>query len=303
MAIHTITTAELTWHDALTAPDEAKRFLKKSYRFHALTYQDLEEEILLAKLDEYPGYLFVVLPLPMIEASGRLTLRRLYLFVGTDYLVSYHPEPIKPLAALFDHYRRRRSKFVTLANHGSGLLLHQLVSLVEQRYAPIMQSLIRELSALEAEVFTESPYESLKDLARIRRRTLALRRNLDSLRQAVARFVVVAPRFFGAELAAYFEDVLDSLDNRWAGLERARDTVDGLHDTVSSLTNARTNEVLKLLTIFSVAMLPLTLFASLYGMNIQLPFAAHPPVVWSLFGGLVLLELATLGYVLWRRRL
>jgi len=82
--------------------------------------------------------------------------------------------------------------------------------------------------------------------------------------------------FIREELDIYFSDVLDHLYKAWDMLEDHRDVIEGLSDTANTLTTYRINEVMKILTIISVIMLPLTLLSGIYGMNISLPLAQHP---------------------------
>jgi magnesium transporter len=79
-------------------------------------------------------------------------------------------------------------------------------------------------------------------------------------------------RFAEIELPVYFGDVVDHLDKIWDGLDEYKEIIEGLSDTYDSLATNRTNEVVRILTIFATVMLPVTVVASIYGMNIELPF-------------------------------
>jgi magnesium transporter len=87
----------------------------------------------------------------------------------------------------------------------------------------------------------------------------------------------------------------------WDMLEDHRDVIEGLSDTANTLTSYRINEVMKILTLISVIMLPLTLLSGIYGMNIHLPWAQFPlafPVILLL---LVLIAGGMLFYFKKRR--
>jgi magnesium transporter len=79
-------------------------------------------------------------------------------------------------------------------------------------------------------------------------------------------------RFTEVELSVYFGDVVDHLDKIWDGLDEYKEIIEGLSDTYDSLATNSTNEVVRILTIFATVMLPVTVIASIYGMNIELPF-------------------------------
>jgi magnesium transporter len=82
--------------------------------------------------------------------------------------------------------------------------------------------------------------------------------------------------FLRLDETTYFGDVVDGLSKLWDMLEEQKEIIEGLNATLDSLTSHRINEIMKILTIISVVLLPMTLVASIYGMNIALPFDQHP---------------------------
>ena len=92
-------------------------------------------------------------------------------------------------------------------------------------------------------------------------------------------------------MATFWSNILDHLQKIWDRLEDNRELIEGISVSNESLLTARTNEIIKVLTMFSAIILPLTLIASLYGMNIiGLPFASEPGAL--LIIALVMLILA-----------
>jgi magnesium transporter len=74
------------------------------------------------------------------------------------------------------------------------------------------------------------------------------------------------------DMKVYFGDLIDHVDKIWDGLDEYKEIIEGLNDTHDSLATNRTNEVMRMLTIIATILLPLTVVASVYGMNIPLPF-------------------------------
>ena len=79
-------------------------------------------------------------------------------------------------------------------------------------------------------------------------------------------------RFTKMDLTVYFGDMVDHLDKIWDALDEYKEIIEGLNDTHDSLANNRTNEVMRILTIVATIFFPITLVASIWGMNISLPF-------------------------------
>jgi magnesium transporter len=79
-------------------------------------------------------------------------------------------------------------------------------------------------------------------------------------------------RFTKTDLAVYFGDTVDHVDRIWDGLDEYKEIIEGLNDTHDSLANNRTNEIMRMLTIAATIFFPITFVASIWGMNIPLPF-------------------------------
>ena len=94
-------------------------------------------------------------------------------------------------------------------------------------------------------------------------------------------------------LLVYFDDIDDYMEKVGLSLESYRDRILSLHEINESLISYKTNRIMTLLTMFSVALLPLTFLAGIYGMNINLPFSSSPVFVWGIFGILALLLMVT----------
>ena len=110
-----------------------------------------------------------------------------------------------------------------------------------------------------------------------------MRRDIISLQRIVKPQIAIISNleqkdrpFIREDLDVYFDDVLDHLRKAWDILEDERDVIEGLDDTANTLTSYRLGEIMKILTIISVIMLPLTLLSGIYGMNISLPLSQHP---------------------------
>ena len=103
-------------------------------------------------------------------------------------------------------------------------------------------------------------------------------------------------KFLPSTLEIYFDDIVDKVEKIWNNLENLKDLIESLQDTNESIISHTTNNVIKTLTVFSVVMLPLNLLAGLYGMNVDLPYSAHPAMFFYISGGMALLLLAMLVF-------
>jgi len=182
---------------------------------------------------------------------------------------------------------RNRSIKREWMSNGSGYLLYKLTESLFHNSRPILHNIGKQISQLETDIFENKPdTHVVKQLATHRRNILGFRRIIDPQRYLLSHLSHIRKPFLDETLSLYFDDVNDYLSKLWSVITNYKDTVDGLHVTVESLLTRRTNNVISALTVISVALLPLTLLAGIYGMNIPLPFANHPLLVWGMFGTL-----------------
>ena len=107
-------------------------------------------------------------------------------------------------------------------------------------------------------------------------------------------------RYIADDLDIYFDDIVDASERIWDMLENYKEVVEALEDTNESVLSHRVNEVLRVLTAFSVVILPLTLIASVWGMNVAVPGEGDTEAFWLIMGGMMTLLTGMIAY--FRRR-
>lgn len=289
MSIKTITQNNLTWVNIDEINEESLKFLKKNYKFHHLDYEDLISEQQMPKIDSYKDYLFIVLKFPHWNENGQnITSHGVDVFIGADYVITIQHTKSKDLKNFF--YRcmnNRKVKADWMSN--SGFLLYRIIEALFQNVSPILINLGEQISSLEEKVYGgEQDVAIIKELSIYRRNVLHFRRILDPQRFLISTLTNTHKDFLEDNLNLYFDDINDYLNKIWAIIETYKETIDGLHITVESIVNQKTNKVISALTVISVSLLPMTLLSGIYGMNIiNLPYANNPKWVWVMFAGLV----------------
>jgi magnesium transporter len=99
----------------------------------------------------------------------------------------------------------------------------------------------------------------------------------------------------------YYGDISDHLSKIWDTLEDYKEVIEGLSDTINSLTSNRINEIIKVLTIISVILLPLTLISGIYGMNIRLPLESHELAFEIVMGIMLAVIVSMLVFFRWKK--
>ena len=294
MAPHIAKLPNLNWTHICPIREEDIGYLEKNYNFHHLDIKDCREGVQRPKIDIYQDYIFAIFHFPTYnKKKRRVNIKSLNVFVGKDFLITLSPERDRFLESLSLRARQKTSKKISpdIMANGSAYLLYKILDVLYRKYLPLINKIGHQVNHIEEEVYSGKNKIANLDLAISRRNIINLRRIIEPQLKILSKLVHMDSKVISSSLSIYFDDVDDYIENMWAALENLRESVDGLYNTNESFINQRTNEVIKVLTIISVALLPLTLIASIYGMNVVgLPFADHPTGLWIIFflmGGMV----------------
>ncbi|MFA4831645.1 MAG: magnesium transporter CorA family protein [Patescibacteria group bacterium] len=286
MAIKELKHQNLTWINIDQVDEEAIFFLKKNYHFHQLDLEDLQNENHTPKIDNYKNYLFIILQFPHWQAdTSTIIPYELDAFMGDGYLITIQHSKSKEMKNFFYRCLKKKSIKKDWMSGNSGYLFYRLLEALFKNSQPILNNIGRLLSQTEEEIFAgELDLKIVRRLGISRRNILHFRRIMEPQRYLAATLSHTRRSFLDESLSIYFDDITDYLNKLWAIIGTYKDTVEGLHVTVESLINQRTNKVISALTVISVSLLPLTLLSGIYGMNvINLPFAENPKWVLLMF--------------------
>jgi magnesium transporter len=278
-----------------------RAWLEEHFDFHALDYEDVFSRNQRPKIDEYEGYLFIVLHFPRFDKQvGRLNAAEVDLFVGPDFLITLPNEPIDPVEYLFERARTREDVREQYFSKGPGYLLYKIVDEAVDASFPMLRKIGNKLERIEDEVFEGSSEDVVRDISNVKQEIINFRKIVRPQRAVFGDLERTKQRYIADDLDIYFDDIVDASERIWQMLEGYKETVEALEATNESVISHRVNGVLSVLTAFSVIMLPLTLIASIFGMNVHVPGQGQVAPFWIILGSMVGILAGMLAY--FRRR-
>ncbi len=250
-------------------------WLEENFDFHALDYEDVLSRNQRPKIDVYDDYLFIVLQFPIFDRSARrLGAGELDLFVGADFLITIPNQPLQPVEYLFERCRQKEEVRDQLFSRGSGYLLYRLVDDGFDYCFPMLRKIGNKLDVLEGEIFEgHASQEIVRDISNVKQEIINFRTVIRPQRPVLRDLEKVKQRYLAPDmdLEIYFDDIVDAHERIWDMLEGYKEVVEGLEETNESVISHRLNDILRVLTSISVIVLPLTLLASIWGMNVKVP--------------------------------
>jgi magnesium transporter len=291
----------LTWvHVDQPTPTEVAE-LALRFDFHELDTEDVLSKRQRPKIDEYPDYLFVVLHFPFYDKHvQRLNAAELDVFLGPDFLITLPNVELLPVTYLFRRCTDDGARRDELFAKGSGYLLYHVLDDLFDYCFPILDKIGHKLDRIEDEMFEGRSDEVVRDISNVKQEIIAYRKIIKPERATLRVLERQTQRFLPENLDVYFDDIVDAAERIWDLLDNYKEVVEGLEDTNESVIAHRQNYRLQLLTVVSVILLPLTLIASIFGMNVHFPGFGTHEAFWVLIGVMLAIGTGLIAVFRWR---
>jgi magnesium transporter len=287
----------LTWAH-LDAPslEEASQ-LAERYGWHPLDLEDVLSRRQRPKVDEYPDYLFGVLHFPVYDKSiQRLNAAELDVFLGNGWLVTLPAVELLPVTRLFHRCQEDEELREQLFSKGSGYLLYHILDDLFDYCFPILDKIGHKLDAVEDDMFEERAEDVVRDLSNVKQEIISYRKIIKPERSTLRLLERQIERFLPEDLELYFDDIVDASERIWDLLDNYKEVVEALEDTNESVISHRQNDVLRVLTVVTVILLPLTLITGIFGMNVHFPGFESAAAFWVIVGFMVGLVVALTAF-------
>jgi magnesium transporter len=290
----------LVWVDMESPTEADDKILSDVFNFHPLTIEDARITRNAPKVEPFSNYLFFIFHGVKLETNSyNFVTKELDGFLGKNFVVTYHHENFRSLDAVKQQVRN--SPFI--CGRGADYLLHQILDELVDLYVPVIDDFDNAINDIEERIFhSQRPNNAVLE------EILGLKRNVGRLRRITSKQLNVLYRISHGEFPLieekhlpFYRDVYDHL-MRVADLsESYRDAIGSLLDIQFNVVSNRTNEIVKVLTIFSAIILPLSLIAGIYGMNFDNMPELHTKNGYFFTIGTMILVTVLLLVYFWRK--
>ena len=257
-----------------SAPEEAKQFLEGVFHFHPLSIEDCitptpfpkVEEYIPREEDRFSPYLFLVVhTVNYSRKDGRFTTTELNLFLGSNFLVTYHDAPLGSVTQT----EEGALKGTMPPARGPDRLTHTLLDSIVENYKPALDEFSLQIAELE-QLALEAPGKgTLNTILQVKKEVLHLRQTIAPEQEVLARFARGEFKLIRPHLVPYFRDIYDSLFHVSELAQGYADSLTGTLQVYLNVSSNQTGEVVKLLTLITVITTPLMMIGTWYGMNFQ----------------------------------
>ncbi len=179
--------------------------------------------------------------------------------MGPDFLITLPDQNLPPLAAMFERYREREEVRESVFSKGTGYLLYKIVDTCVDASFPMLRRMGDKLDQLEDDIFEGRSAKIVQDISNAKQEIINFRRVVRPMRAVLRDLERTKQRYLADDLDIYFDDITDAAERIWDVLENYKEVAEALEDSNESVLSHRLNDSLRVLTAFSVILLPLTL--------------------------------------------
>ena len=273
-------------------------------KFHPLTIEDTLNPNSRVKLEEFPGYLFMIIRgVRFYETTDDpydLETFNLCFYLGKSFLVTVHAGPSSAVEVVAERVGRNPD----LLGRGVDRIAHSVMDAAVDAYFPLLDQIDLFVDSLEQRVFENFDQDALRDIFAVKRTVLSLRRHLAPQREVFNTLSNRPSTLLSPESQLYFRDIHDHVLRINDSLETYRDLLGSTLDSYLTQVSNRLGKATKGLSVFATVTLPFVIISGMWGMNFDLiPLAHHPHGFWILVGVQLAVGLTLLGILRMKRLL
>lgn len=275
------------WVDLNEPTKEESEILVDYFDFHPLSVEDATQVQQRPKFKQYDDYQFIVfhaLDLKTLESE------EVDIFIGDDFIVTFHRERYEEI----DTIKRKLFNETIEINEPEDILLHILDDIVDN-YFPFIYDIEDKVFNFEdrhnLDITTKTLIDDTFDL---RQELLIIKRTVQPMKDLVYRMREGKVLHLNEQQFLYITHINDHLMKQMEMVDSSREMTSDIRDNYISLNSFKMNNIMKILTIYSVVFMPLTLIAGIYGMN----FTNMPELEWHTGYYIVLIIMAVIAIIM-----
>ena len=257
----------IVWVDLEDPTDEEiKAILEGVFQFHPLAIEDCVTPSSLPKIEDYESHLFIVTHAVEFTRSEKFSSTELDLFLGKEYLVTFHRTPIKSVQTTID----RVVKSTGVVARGPDRLAHNVLDSLVDNYQPVMAELGAELEEIEETVLAKtSGPKFVNEILQVRGDFSRLRGIVRPQRDLIDRIARGDTKLIRPTMLPYFRDLRDNLARLEESAESYHERLLMAFDIYLNKAAFEANEGIKFLTAITAVTIPVMVLGTWYGMNFE----------------------------------
>jgi len=299
--MQTVQHKKLVWHYFKEPNAEDVLTIQEKYKIHPLIIEEFSTPTLRPKAAQYDNCLFMSIHIPLFDTKIKTTYAaEIAIVICENVLITSHDKDIFQLTDFFNELANDKSKRELYMASSPGALMRFIVEMLLETCFPKLDHVSEKLDYIETEIFADHEKEMVFEISLVKRDILNFRRTMKPQRSVLESLAQKDFRLIEPELKPYFQDLIGTNIRIWNNLESAKETIESLEATNNSLLSNKLDMTMKVLTLFSAILLPLTVYSNIMSMSTDIPFHTHPSAFWIHIG--IMLFIAVITIILFKAK-
>ncbi len=292
----------ITWIDFEDPAAGDITYLQEHFNIHPLAIEELITPTYQPKVVQYNGCLFFSIHIPLFDTKLRTTYPgELDIILTNHHLITSHKQSIYQLTTFFETLEKSEGKRRLYLETTPAKLLHHILELLLNSCFPKLDHITERLDFIEMQVFSGREKEMVLEISVLKRDVLNFRRTLKPQRAIIESLIQKDHPHIPDDLRVYYQDLIGTNIRLWNLLESQKETIEALEDTNNSLLSNKLDQTMKVLTIFSAILLPLTAYSNMMAMNAAVPFLKNDYGFWIHLSIMAIISIITFAIFKIRR--
>ncbi len=286
----------LKWYNISIPSEKDFEWLKNNFHFHTLDLEDCRQSNQRPKIDVYEDYYFLILHFPNFDKENKfIKPKEVKIFWGEDFIITIGKSHWV-VDSIFEEAKQQEKRGESFEVATSDALLYVLLERLMNQTVYLLRKVGLELELINRELFNKRPVTIIERLSITRKNIIILNTMLKPQLRVFNQFESGKVKGFADNMEDYWGNILDYYNKMWDMTEDYGELIVGLSTTFDSMQTNKTNEIMKILTLISSIVLPLTFLTGLYGMNVHLPLQEEDHAFWILIFVMILLGIGLVAY-------
>lgn len=291
----TVKFQDVTWIDFEDPSADDILYLQENFNIHPLAIEEFTTPTFRPKATEYDNCLFLTIHIPLFDVESRTTYpAEIDVVLTENHLISSHVKAIYQMDEFFKILSESEDKRKLYMGKTPAHLLYRVLEILLESCFPRLDHISQNLDNIEKQVFDEKEKEMVFEISVVKRDILNFRRTLKPQRSILESLAQKDSRLIPAELKPYFQDLVGTNIRIWNALESNKETIESMEETNNSLLSNKLSLTMKVLTIFSAIMLPMTVYSNILAMSADIPFGKNPYGFWIHIAIMLLISMFTI---------
>ena len=286
------------WVDLCGRDPAHDTLLTDVFKIHPLVLEDMFLDAPQPKVEDFGDYLYLVVHGldRNAEQPDNIETIELDLVIGPRFILTHHPTTLRSTDTVEAEIKRSAKLFAK----GPSFVAHAILDHLSDHYKPLMERFDDEIELLEGRVLKDASASVVGEIFEVKRSLAKIRRVASHQREVVQRLARGEFDLIEESALPFYRDVADHFVRVTDLADSYRDILGSILDMYMSVQGQKLNEIMKVLTLMSTIMLPMTFVAGIYGMNFEFMPELH--MKYGYHGAIAAMFTIAVVLLLWFRK-